>query len=173
VILKRAFQLQRMEPVWRGWRPDRGGQGDGARAAWTTQRDGYSPTWPPATVFRGGQHGRTLRVALKPVDGLKIDLGADFMIDGNKAAFAGFNQGTSTNPTRCLCRGWPLPPPAQSLYEGYLVARSGAQPSCPDLFGQIDYALDDLSITSITSYRHLTAMTGANWKAPRSTCCNS
>jgi iron complex outermembrane receptor protein len=79
-------------------------------AGWTTQRDGYSTNLPPATAFRGGKRGRAHAPHAKARGGLKIDLGADFMFDGNKAAFAGFNQGTSTNANAVFFAGAASPP---------------------------------------------------------------
>jgi iron complex outermembrane receptor protein len=141
-------------------------------AAWTTQRDGYSPTWPPATGSRGGQYRRAAARHAQAGDGLKIDLGADFMIDGNKG-LCRVQSGDFGQSQRGLLPGPALPPPAQSLYEGYLSHDPVLSRHAQTYSAKVDYALEDLSITSITSYRHLTAMTGANWKVPRSTCCNS
>lgn len=131
-------------------------------ALWTTQRDGYSTNLTTGNRFQGVDNtGGRIRVALKPVDGLKIDLGADFMVDGNKAAFAGFNQGTSTNPNAVFFAGagFTAKPP-KSLYEGYLVHDPVLSRHAQTYSAKIDYALDDLSITSITALRHLDSYDG-------------
>ncbi|WP_018076108.1 TonB-dependent receptor [Novosphingobium nitrogenifigens] len=131
-------------------------------AAWTTQRDGYSLNLATGHRFQGVDNtGGRLRVTLKPTDGLKIDLGADFMIDGNKGAFAGFNQGTSANPNAVFFANPAFTAtPAQSLYEGYLSHDPVLSRHAQTYSAKVDYALEDLSITSITSYRHLHSYDG-------------
>jgi iron complex outermembrane receptor protein len=131
-------------------------------ALWTTQRDGYSTNLTTGNRFQGLDNtGGRIRVTLKPVDGLKIDLGADFMVDGNKAAFAGFNQGTSTNPNAVFFASpvFTATPP-KSLYEGYLVHDPVLSRHAQTYSAKVDYALDDLSITSITALRHLDSYDG-------------
>jgi iron complex outermembrane receptor protein len=141
-------------------------------ALWTTQRDGYSTNLTTGNRFQGVDNtGGRIRVALKPVDGLKIDLGADFMVDGNKAAFAGFNQGTSTNPNAVFLPGLALTPSRQnrSMKAIWSMTRCSA-----GMHRHIrPRSTMRWMIFRSPRLRHCaisTAMTGANWKAPRSTC---
>lgn len=131
-------------------------------AGWTTQRDGYSTNLTTGHHFQGVDNtGGRLRVTLKPADGLKIDLGADYMVDGNKAAFAGFNQGTSVNPNAVFFANpafTAIPP--KSLYEGYLSHDPVLSRHAETYSAKIDYALADLSITSITALRHIDSYDG-------------
>lgn len=131
-------------------------------ALWTTQRDGYSVNLTTGKRFQGIENsGGRLRLTLKPVDDLKIDLGADFMVDGNKAAFSGFNQGTSVNRNAVFFAApvFTATPP-QSLYKGDLVHDPVLKRHAQTLSAKIDYAMNDLSITTITAYRHLDSYDG-------------
>ena len=131
-------------------------------ALWTTQRDGYSVNLTTGNKFQGIENtGGRLRLTLKPTSELKIDLGADFMIDGNKAAFSGFNQGTSTDSNAVFFAAPEFTGTEPvSLYKGYLVHDPVLDRHAQTYSAKIDYSNDDLSITSISAYRHLDSYDG-------------
>lgn len=131
-------------------------------ALWTTQRDGYSVNLTTGNRFQGIENtGGRIRLRLQPTEELTMDIGADFMVDGSKAAFSGFNQGTSVNPNAVFFAApvFTAKPP-QSLYKGYLVHDPVLKRHAQTFSFKTDYAMDDLSITSISSYRHLDSYDG-------------
>ena len=64
-------------------------------AGWHTERDGYVTNLRTGRRFQGiDNSGGRARLAIVPSDRFRIDLTAEYIHDGDKGAFGGFNQGT-------------------------------------------------------------------------------
>jgi iron complex outermembrane receptor protein len=127
-------------------------------AAWHDERDGYVTNLTTGSKFQGVDNtGGRARLTLKPADSLKIDLIAEFMNDGNKAAFAGVNQGVAGNAGSVFLRapgsGVLLAP--ESLRRGYLSSDPYLDRKSRSYIGKIEYDAGALTVTSISAYRTL------------------
>ena len=69
-------------------------------AGWHTERDGYVRNLRTGRRFQGiDNSGGRARLAFVPSDTIRIDLTGEYIHDGNKGAFGGFNQGTGRSVT--------------------------------------------------------------------------
>lgn len=124
-------------------------------AGWSSQRDGYMVNTSTGNTFQGVDNtGGRLRLRYIPSDTLKVDLTAEYIEDGNEAAFAGFNRGSASNPDTVFF--------SRSTGIRYTGGNEGALSSDPtlnrnalNLIGRIEYDLDGFSLTSITGFRSL------------------
>lgn len=127
-------------------------------AVWHEERDGYVTNTATGNRFQGVDNtGARIRVAITPVEQLKIDLSAEFMQDGNKAAFGGVNQGTFGNPNSVFFRF-----PGSGVLASPVSLREAALSSDPFLdrevksyVGRVEYDAGAATITSISALRYL------------------
>ncbi len=127
-------------------------------AVWREERDGYVTNTATGNRFQGIDNtGARIRATIAPVDALKIDLAAEFMQDGNKAAFGGVNQGTFGNPNSVFFRfpgsGVLLSP--VSLREAALSSDPFLDREVKSYIGRVEYDAGAATITSISALRFL------------------
>lgn len=135
-------------------------------AGWHTERDGYVTNLATGNKFQGVDNsGARGRLTFQPTEVLSIDLTAEYLHDGDKAAFAGFNQGTGPSAT-----GAPANPrtvffaaasrlPNQVLPESLRRGRWSADPTLDrDAYayiGRVELETETATITSISALRKL------------------
>jgi iron complex outermembrane recepter protein len=132
-------------------------------AAWTAERDGYVTNLTTGNTFQGIENqGARGRLTLNPTDSLSIDLTAEFLNDGNKAAFGGLNQGVFGNPGSIFFRfpGSGVPTVNTSLRSGFLSSDPFLDREARSFIGKIAYENDAVSLTSISAIRKLDIVDG-------------
>lgn len=130
-------------------------------AAWHEERDGYVTNTATGNRFQGIDNtGARLRVTIAPVEPLKIDLSAEFMQDGNKAAFSGLNQGTFGAPTTVFFRGSGTATANTDLRRGALSSDPFLDREVKSYIGRIEYDAGGATITSISALRYLDIQDG-------------
>ena len=125
-------------------------------AAWREERDGYVTNTTTGNRFQGVDNtGARARLTIAPSDPLRIDLTAEFMKDGNAAAFGGFSQGTFGAPGSVFFRGSGTPTPTSDLRRGALSSDPFLDREVKSFVGRIEYAGEAATITSISALRKL------------------
>jgi iron complex outermembrane recepter protein len=132
-------------------------------AVWTAQRDGYVTNLTTGHKFQGIDNtGARGRVTLKPTDALTVDLTAEILKDGNKAAFGGINQGVFGNPGSIFFRspGSGTPTVNTSLRSGFLSSDPFLDREARSFIGKVTYENEAVSLTSISAIRKLDIIDG-------------
>ncbi len=125
-------------------------------AAWREEREGYVTNTATGHTFQGIDNtGARARLTIAPVDALKIDLTAEFMADGNEAAFGGFSQGTYGNAGGVFFRGSGTPSLSSDLSRGALSFDPFLDRNVKSFIGRIEYEADAVTFTSISALRKL------------------
>ena len=125
-------------------------------AAWREERDGYVTNTASGKRFQGIENtGARARLTIAPTDTLKIDLSAEFMNDGDKAAFGGFNQGTFGNPASIFFRGSGVAAASSDLRASALSFDPFLDRKVRSYIGRIEYDAGAATITSISALRKL------------------
>jgi iron complex outermembrane receptor protein len=125
-------------------------------AAWREERDGYVTNTASGKRFQGIENtGARARLTIAPTDTLKIDLSAEFMNDGDKAAFGGFNQGTFGNPASIFFRGSGVAAASTGLRASALSFDPFLDRKVRSYIGRIEYDAGAATITSISALRKL------------------
>ena len=125
-------------------------------AAWREERNGYVTNTLTGNKSQGIENtGARMRLTIAPSDPLKIDLSAEFMNDGNKAAFGGFSQGTFGNPAGVFFRGSGTPVTSTDLRRGALSSDPFLDREVQSYIGRIEYDAGAVSFTSISALRKL------------------
>lgn len=125
-------------------------------AAWHEERDGYVTNTRTGNRFQGVDNtGARARLTLVPAEPLRIDLTAEFMKDGNKAAFGGFNQGTFGAADSVFFRGSGTPVTSTDLRRGSLSFDPFLDREVKAFIGRIEYDAGAATITSISALRKL------------------
>lgn len=125
-------------------------------AAWHEERDGYVTNTATGNRFQGVENtGARLRLTITPVEPLKIDLAAEFMQDGNKAAFSGLNQGTFGAPSTVFFRGSGTASANSDLRRGALSSDPFLDREVKSYIGRIEYDAGAATFTSISALRYL------------------
>jgi iron complex outermembrane recepter protein len=125
-------------------------------AGWREERDGYVTNTATGRRFQGIENtGGRLRATIAPVDALKIDLTAEYMKDGDKAAFGGLNQGTVGNPQSVFFRGSGTPTVNTNLRRGALSFDPFLDREVESYIGRIEYDAGGATFTSISALRKL------------------
>jgi iron complex outermembrane receptor protein len=125
-------------------------------AAWREEREGYVTNTRTGNKFQGIDNtGARARLTIAPSDPLKIELTAEFMQDGNKAAFGGFNQGTSGNLGSIFFRGSGTPVLSTDLRRGALSSDPFLDREVKSFIGRMEYDAGAATFTSISALRKL------------------
>jgi iron complex outermembrane recepter protein len=127
-------------------------------AVWTAQRDGYVTNLTTGNKFQGIDNtGARGRITLKPSDSLTVDLTAEILNDGNKAAFGGLNEGVFGNPGSIFFRspGSGTPTVNTSLRSGFLSSDPFLDREARSFIGKVTYENEAVSLTSISAIRKL------------------
>jgi iron complex outermembrane recepter protein len=127
-------------------------------AVWTAQRDGYVTNLTTGNKFQGIDNtGARGRITLKPSDALTVDLTAEILNDGNKAAFGGLNEGVFGNPGSIFFRspGSGTPTVNTSLRSGFLSSDPFLDREARSFIGKVTYENEAVSLTSISAIRKL------------------
>ena len=125
-------------------------------AAWREERDGYVTNTTTGNRFQGLENtGGRLRATIAPVAALKIDLTAEYMKDGDKAAFGGLNQGTFGAPGSVFFRGSGTASVNTNLRRGALSFDPFLNREVESYIGRIEYDAGSATITSISALRKL------------------
>jgi iron complex outermembrane recepter protein len=125
-------------------------------ATWREERTGYVTNTLTGNKSQGIDNtGARLRLTIVPSDPLKIDLTAEFMNDGNKAAFGGFSQGTFGNAASVFFRGSGTPVTTTDLRRGALSSDPFLDREVQAYIGRIEYDAGAVSLTSISALRKL------------------
>ena len=125
-------------------------------AAWREDRDGYVTNTLSGNKFQGIDNtGGRLRLTIAPSDPLTIDLTAEYMKDGNKAAFGGFSQGTFGNSAGVFFRGSGTPVTSTDLRHGALSSDPFLDREVQSYTGRIEYDAGAVTLTSISALRKL------------------
>lgn len=125
-------------------------------AAWREEREGYVTNLRTGNKFQGIENtGARLHLTIAPSDPLKIDLTAEFMEDGNKAAFGGFSQGTFGVPGSVFFRGSGTAVTTSDLRQGTLSFDPFLDREVRSYIGRIEYDAGAATITSISALREL------------------
>ena len=133
-------------------------------AGWRTYRDGYMTNLATGKKFQGlDNYGGRLRLAFEPGDGrLRIGLTAEYIKDGDEAAFAGFNRGSGPTATAPVNPNSVFLAAPGSLPIAYTGGNSAFLSFDPTLdrktqtyIGRIEYDADFATLTSISAYRKL------------------
>ncbi len=125
-------------------------------AAWHENRDGYVTNTTTGNRFQGIDNtGARARLTFVPTDALKIDLTAEYMKDGNKAAFGGLNQGTFGAPESVFFRGSGAASANPDLRRGALSSDPFLDREAKAYTGRIEYDAGAVTFTSISALRQL------------------
>ncbi len=125
-------------------------------SAWREERQGYVTNTATGNKFQGiDNNGARARLTIAPTEGLKIDLTAEFMDDGNKAAFGGFNQGTFGNAASIFFRGSGTPVLSSDLRRGALSSDPFLDRNVKSFIGRMEYDAGAVTLTSISALRKL------------------
>lgn len=125
-------------------------------AAWREERDGYVTNTLTGSKFQGIENtGARARLTIAPSEPLKIELSAEFMDDGNKAAFGGFSQGTFGNAAGVFFRGSGTPVLSTDLRRGALSSDPFLDRQVKSYIGRIEYDAGAATFTSISALRKL------------------
>lgn len=125
-------------------------------AAWHEERDGYVTNTATGTRFQGMDNtGGRARLTIAPSDPLRIDLTAEYMKDGNKAAFGGFNQGTFGAANSVFFRGSGTPVTSNDLRRGALSSDPFLDRKAKSFIGRMEYDAGAATLTSISALRYL------------------
>lgn len=139
-------------------------------AGWHSEREGYMTNSLTGNTFQGIDNtGGRLRLAFEPGDRrLRIGLSAEYIEDGNEAAFSGFN--TGSGPVENAMTGAMTPANPASVFLAapgsmpivYAGGTTGPLSLDPTLdrrsetyIGRIEYDFDFATITSISALREL------------------
>ena len=137
-------------------------------AGWHAERDGYVTNLTTGNSFQGVENtGVRGRLAFQPSTNLRIDLTAEYIADGDKAAFGGINQGTgrtiagaNADPRAVFFAAAARLPNQrlpQSLRAGFLNYDPTLDRSASSYIGRVEYDADFATLTSVTSFRQLEA----------------
>ena len=135
-------------------------------AGWRDKQDGYLLNLTNGRHFQGVDNtGGRVRLAFEPDSDFRVDLTAEYLHDGDGAAFAGFNQGTGPSSTGApadpnlvffaAASRLPLVKPTQSLYAGYNDTDPTLDRDAYSLIARSEYEAGFATVTSITSYHRL------------------
>ena len=142
-------------------------------SGWRTARDGYQTNLTNGRTFQGLDNwGGRARLAIKPVEGLAIDLTAEVTDDSGQAGFSGFNRGSGY--VRSLT-GVITPPNPQSAFlvrpgrtlipytggnEGFLSFDPYLDRRVETYIGRISYDASFATLTSISAIKKLRVADG-------------
>jgi iron complex outermembrane recepter protein len=130
-------------------------------AAWREEREGYVTNTLTGNKSQGIENtGARARLTIAPVEPLKIELSAEFMEDGNKAAFGGFSQGTLGNAAGVFFRGSGTPVTSSNLRRGALSFDPFLDREVKSFIGRLEYDAGAATFTSISALRKLTISDG-------------
>jgi iron complex outermembrane recepter protein len=125
-------------------------------AAWREEREGYVINTLSGNKFQGIENtGARARLTIAPSDPLKIELTAEYMDDGNKAAFGGFNQGTFGNPASVFFRGSGPIVTNPDLRRGAISFDPFLDRQVQSYIGRVEYDAGAATFTSISAFRKL------------------
>lgn len=125
-------------------------------AGWREERDGYVTNTATGHRFQGIENtGGRIRATIAPVEPLKIDLTAEWMKDGNKAAFGGLNQGTSGAPASVFFRGSGTASSNSDLRRGALSSDPFLDREVKSYIGRVEYDAGGATMTAISALRLL------------------
>lgn len=137
-------------------------------AAWHAERDGYVTNLTTGNSFQGVENtGLRGRLAFQPTDRFRIDLTAEYITDGDGAAFGGINQGTGrtaagalANPATAFFAAASRLPALRvptSLREGFLNYDPTLDRTANSYIARLEYDADFATFTSVSSFRQLEA----------------
>lgn len=124
-------------------------------AGWHNSRDGYQINTATGTSFQGIDNtGGRFRLRYVPTDALQVDLTAEYIKDGDEAAFAGFNRGSQNDPTTVFFSG-DTGVTYTGGYRGALSSDPELDREALTLIGRVEYDLGGATLTSISGFRGL------------------
>lgn len=140
-------------------------------AGWHAQRDGYVTNLATGNNFQGiDNSGLRGRLTFEPSPALTINLTAEYGHDGDRGAFAGFNQGTGrsaagapANPRSVFFAAasrLPLQVVPESLRRGTWSADPTLERNAYAYIGRVDLDAGFATITSISAFRKLDVQDG-------------
>lgn len=133
-------------------------------AGWHSRRDGYVKNLATGSTFQGVENdGGRLRLAIEPNDKVRVDLTAEYLKDGDEAAFGGFNQGTGpsitgapANPNAVFfAPASRVPHTRQNLEENYLSSDPTLDRKASSYVARVEYDAAFATFTSISAFRKL------------------
>lgn len=138
-------------------------------AAWRDYREGYLTNLTTGTTFQGiDNKGGRAKLAFEPSSAVRIELTAEYITDGDEAAFAGFNRGsgpivnpltgvrTPANPSAIFLGAAGRTPIVNPGGNGGFVSRDPTlDREAQTYIARGEFDLGFASLTSITGYRKL------------------